>query len=218
MICIPSPREIPEFHESLTKLPYHKILARYYPEKEAYPILRDAFLNTKCRIMVLFADDLIVHPKVLEMVMETHKRYPRAVVSGICNFDAWNNRNKYCFRLIGTSAIYPPTDPYGFAEFMDINGGIKYQQSSNEMKVAFNAFACVIIPRPIVEKIPFRFDSNGSGVDQNFCDDALKQGRDLIVNVSACALHLAGRKKGELENFMVGKKTPKIEYLRPLVC
>lgn len=211
LICIPSPRYISEFEESLDKLPYDKYVVKYEPEPVAYRKIRDFFLNHNYETMILFADDLIVTKIELGMLLFHHKRNPQYVFSGICNFDMWNNRNKYCFRLVGDIGEYPKRDKLD--EYLD-----KYKAKrafSHICHVEFNAFACMVVSRKIIEEVEFRFDRpEGGGVDQNFCDDVRKRGYECLVDLDQKFVHLAGRENGRLENFFVGKIDPTESYIK----
>ena len=211
LICVPSPRYLSEFEEALDKLPYDKYMVKYEPETVAYRKIREFFLNHNYETMILFADDLIVDPGGLHLLLMCHKKWPNAVLSGICNFDMWNNKDKYCFRLVGDPGSYSMKKelPQYLTKY-DYNmvGTMVY-------KVEFNAFACMVVSRNIIDKVPFRFDrEEGGGVDQNFCDDVRKRGYDCLVDLQADFLHLAGRKGGELENFFVGSIFPTESYVR----
>lgn len=214
LICVPSPRDIGIFHKSLAKLPYPKMLARYFPEKDAYNLLREKFLQLTYDTMILIPDDLIVYPEALEQLIRQHNEHPDDVISGICRMDAWKNKHKFGFRAVGDIGWYPRE--YNFVEYLKkYDAKPKYGNGSLLYRVEFNAFACMLVSRKIIEEVPFRFDSNGSGVDQNFCDDVRKKGYDCLVNVLAVFDHLAGRRYGHLESFMVGKKTPGLEFISP---
>ena len=136
-------------------------------------------------------------------------KHPQDVISGICNFDQLNNRHKYCFRLIGDSGYYPIIDKID-EYFRQYHGKEKYPNSGLYL-VEFNAFACVVVSREIVQKIPFRFSDYGTGVDQNFCDDCRKEGIDLLVDINVRFEHLALR-LGKPENFYVGLMQPREDW------
>ena len=208
LICVPSPRDIPEVHTALNELSYDKFIVKYHRASEAYSKIRRFFLSHKeYDILVNFADDLIVHPEGLEQLLEYHKVFltsgANATISGICNFDMWKNSDKYCFKLEGHSD-FPPIE--GFDEYIE-----KYQDLGIHpyYSVDFNAFACMVTPRWIIEKIPFRFDEYEAGVDQYFAEDCKKEGIKLYVDTSVRFQHLAMRKRdNKLENSGLGIKPP----------
>lgn len=205
LLCIPSPRDIEDFDNALSKLVhYDQYIVKYYPAPVAYDKLEKFFLaNKKFDPMVVIPDDLIVDPAGLESLLVSSFHYPDAVISGICNFDMYNHASKYCFRVIGDPGFYPNMghlDEY-FSKY-------NVQWKGHLIRVEFNAFACCVIPRKIKEKIPFRHDENGSGVDINFCKDCMDNNIDLLVDHHVVFKHLAGRKGGFLENWGVGVKEP----------
>jgi len=214
LICVPSPRDLTEFQEALDKLPYDKYVVKYETETVAYPKLRDFFLEHKeYETMVLFADDLLVHEYGLKHLLEEHREHPDDVISGICNFDMWNNKNKYCFRLVGDLGEYCKfASQYenGLRDYFEKYAAVSKYENGHLWKVEFNAFACMVVSRRIIEEVPFRFDrEEGGGVDQNFCDDVRKRGYDCLIDIMGCGfIHLAGRKNGHLEEFYVGIKEP----------
>lgn len=210
LICIPSPRDIPDFLESIKKLQYDKLLVKYMPQPQAYNKLRNWFLeHEEYTTMVLFADDLIVDDEGLDKLIDYHMDHSEDVISGICNFDMYRNIDKYCFRAIGDIGYYPRKN---FIE--EYIGHWKPKEKAPGFYcVEFNGFACQVASRRIVELIPFRFDNNGGGVDQNFADDCRALGIDVLVNIHIEFKHLAYRlKKNGLENSGLGIKDPEMVF------
>jgi hypothetical protein len=215
LLGIPSPRDIPEFSDCITKLGqrYPIYIAKYMKAPQAYTAIRDFFLSqSDFDPLVTFADDLIVTEDDLEHLLDISKKYPDAVISGICNFDMWNHKEQFCFSVKKFPGVYP----YGYdlPEFFRKH----YVELVDEylVPVSFNAFACVIIPRHIVEKVPFRHDKNGSGVDVNFCQDCIKSNIDMYADIRVNMTHLGGRMNGHLEKWGVGIKEPNTQFF--LTC
>lgn len=219
LICVPSPRDISEFQEALDELnkEYDVFLAKYYERVEAYRKIREFILSHKqYRVVALIPDDLIVTKDGLEKLLEHHVKYPNAVISGICNFDMYRNSNKYCFRVKGDYGSYPKINELD--KYLALYKARPYNGEENLYKVTFNGFACVIIPRKIVEKIPFRtkipYGQGGSSVNEFFCGDCIENGIDLLADISVRFQHLAYRlKRNELENSGVGIKDPYIIFM-----
>lgn len=210
LICIPSPRDIPDFLESIKLLQYDKILAKYMPQPQAYNKLRNYFLErTEYDPMILFADDLIVYIQGIEELLQYQRVHPEDVISGICNFDMYHNIDKYCFRAIGDMGYYPRK--HFIEEYLET--WKPKEKAPGLYCVEFNGFACIVISRRIVELVPFRFDNNGGGVDQNFADDCRALGIDVLVNIHVQFKHLAMRlKRNGLENSGLGIKEPRMEF------
>lgn len=214
LLCIPSPRDIGDFAKSLRKLDqYDQYIVKYHRSPEAYEQIQKFFLANKVYDrMVIIPDDLIVDKSELNILLMNSDSRPNSVISGICNFDAWNNREKYCFSIPGAYGIYPTK--LGLGEYFS---KYKVQFVDHLVKVEFNGFACPVIPRDIVKKIPFRHDANGSGVDINFCRDCLDNGIELLVEYRVKLKHLAGRKQGKLECWGVGLRKPVCVFRNPYV-
>jgi hypothetical protein len=211
LICIPSPRDIEDFDESLKHLQYDQLRARYMQQRQALNSLRNYFLeHEEYDIMVLFSDDLIVHKEGLESLLQYQQAHPEDVISGICNFDMYRNINKYCFRAIGDLGYYPRK--HFIKEYFE--QWKPEEKAPGIIKVEFNGNACIIISRKIVELVPFRFDrESGGGADQNFADDCRALGIDVLVNINVEFKHLAYRlKRNELENSGLGIKEPRLDF------
>lgn len=210
LVCIPSPRDIPEVIESVHNLRLNTVFAKYMPQPQAYSELRNYFLeNEEYDTMVLFSDDLIVDSVGVNRLVEYNLRHPESPISGICNFDMYKNSGKYCFRAIGDVGYYPRK--FFIQDYID-----KWKPEEKEAGiycVEFNGFACIVISRRIVELVPFRFDNNGGGVDQNFADDCRSLGIDVLVDINVEFKHLAYRlKRNELECSGLGIKEPEMIF------
>lgn len=210
LVASPNPRDIPDFYEAMSNLDFDRFYAKYYRCVDAYPRIRDFFLGHDYDILCLFSDDLIVNPLGLRLLIDDIIRYPGDVISGYCNFDMNRYSDKYCFLKEGNT-YYPEINKLD--EYLK-DARTKYQP--HLYHVTFNGFACIVIHRNILEKIPFRFSDNGGGVDQNFCDDCRERGIDVLVDIrEPCRfLHLADRlKNGMLENCGIGIKQPFMSYI-----
>src|SRR5438105_2355903 len=88
LICIPSPRDIPEFFEAAAFLPADKFWIKYHREADAYSKIRRFFLErSEYTHMVLLPDDLIVRAEDFTKLMGTAAVYKFDVISGICNVE-----------------------------------------------------------------------------------------------------------------------------------
>ena len=70
LLCCPSPRDIREVYEALRETGYDRLYAKYYPEKTAYNLLRDYFLDhTEYTHLVICPDDLIIKKEHIDSLV-----------------------------------------------------------------------------------------------------------------------------------------------------
>lgn len=86
LIAVPSPRDIKQVLKAHDKLEEEVAYAKYLPERIAYNLLRDYFLNyTDCTHMVIAPDDLVIEQHHIDKLKQDISEYDYAVISGLCN-------------------------------------------------------------------------------------------------------------------------------------
>ena len=211
LLASPSPRDIEDFHDAIIKMPHDIYMAKYYPQLEAYIRIRNFFLkHSEYDVLCLVPDDLVMNQKSLDILINDIKRHPEASISGYCNFDMASYKHRFNFRREG-SFDYP--EESNFEEYMS-KARLVYPPSL--YAVDFVGFGCTLIPRKVVEKIPFVERPNHAAIDAMFSENCQKKGIDVLVDTRARFLHLAFRVRyGVLENIKVGQKKPE-ELFMPL--
>jgi hypothetical protein len=98
LIAIPSPRNIPQIIEALTKVnkQYDLLWIKHMPEFQAYPLMRDKFLNhpnEKYTHLIICPDDLLIDDaNKVKMLLDDYNEIDYSdrdftVISGYCNVD-----------------------------------------------------------------------------------------------------------------------------------
>lgn len=207
LIFIPSPREINEFIEATKKLKYDKLWVKYYYQQQAYNYGRDYFLgHDQYSHLIILPDDLIVKWWQLDILLSN----PDVVMSGWCpntirvqGFD--NMDSNISFSL-------PPDPPrtgiyslYNFISIEDIQ--LFLNTGTSLIPVRFSGFAPMIIPRSVLEKIPFR-TSDGCCVDSCFSIDLAEHEIKQYVDLQCQTRHIRH------PAIMVGQQEPYIKFER----
>lgn len=193
LICVPSPRQIPEFQEAINKIDCPKLFAKYYPEPKAYEILREMFLDaTDYTHMVIIPDDLIVSTHDFGTLGFDLMEFDFPVLAGTC-------------RLSYTSQDWitaKKLDPHERFTSTELFTGIPIK------KVEFDGLACSFIRRDVVEQIEFTAQSR---FDFEFAKKCLDLDIPMHVDSRVVLTHLANR-VGTFENWGVGVEAPTIVY------
>lgn len=162
LIFIPSPRDIPEFIECTAHLTFDKLWVKYFPQFEAYYAGREWFRYYKQYThLIILPDDLLVTQNDLDLLLSWVED---PIISGWCpHLDSKGKQAN-----ISNQIPYPPHKgtfkDYKFIPISELNGDI--------IPIKYAGFAPTVIPRDIVEKIPFRTDE-GCCVDSCFGLDLL---------------------------------------------
>lgn len=160
LICIPSPRDIPEFKYSMEKISLDKYWVKYYSEPEAYDKIRSFFLeHDEYTHMILLPDDLISSSMAINHLMVDATVYECPVVSGISNID-YQRRDIYNVRRsFGTAPEDYFINKMNWHEIIEREGIVIRVKSTN--------FTCYVIRRDVVEKIPFKHPAPDSEFDKD---------------------------------------------------
>lgn len=163
LLCSPSPRDLPEVYSALKKCPYDRLYAKYFPEVQAYTLLRNYFLShAEYTHLVICPDDLIIEKKNVENLRDILEKQPYDVLAGVCNVDLGENRGK----LNVTHNLPHPTrwvPERGQTGWRTYDWFREDEVTEGIFPVKFSGFACQAISREIVERLPFQDDSAFNG-------------------------------------------------------
>jgi hypothetical protein len=213
LIAIPSPRTIPEIIQALDQIKdYDKLWLKFMPEYMAYTTMREKFLSEKYTHLIICPDDLLIDdPNKLQILLDDynncldpHER-DNTIISGYCNVD--HGAYSYFANItIDPVSEFRKGRAYKWLTLEDMRFRKhvydNYTDTNNSKKrylinVRFAGFPLFVIPRKIVEQIPFRndsptgkFDTCGCCVDVMFCYDALQKGCQIYVDTRVELDHL----------------------------
>lgn len=220
LFCSPSPRDIEEVTKCHQNLPYDRLYAKYFVEREAYYHLRSFFLqNEEYTHLVLIPDDLVFTMEDVEQLKADLAAFDYPVLSGICNVDMDENKDKWSI----TENLPHPVRPlkridakenkvrrwYGWRWYSWFTDKTlqeeKERQKSDIIRVQHSGFALQVIRRDIVDQIDFMTDAveNGiaesetSSVDIMFSNSCGKEGIPIYADTRVQTLHL--RRSGPVD-------------------
>lgn len=215
LIAIPSPRTIPEVVQALGQVnkDYDLLWLKDMPEYMAYQIMRKQFLDhhENYTHLVICPDDLLIEKDKLQILFDDYdkcldpsERY-NTVMSGYCNVDHGENA-QYANITIDPVSPFRNGRTYNWKTLYELK---HYKQIRDQypkvndhkkkylINVKFAGFPLFVIPRKLVEQIPFRndsptgeFDSCGCCVDVMFCYDAHQKGYEIYVDSRVGLNHL----------------------------
>lgn len=193
LICSPSPRDISDVKVEMDKVVSDKAFAKYYPEKEAYSLLRDYFLDHKTYThMVIAPDDLIVTPRAFNTLKTDIMLNDFPVLAGLCNLfysDIIAHTNYLLMAKRYACAFHMNKQDWLTDESIH---AIYKETKDHFFKVEHEGFACTFIRRDVVEQIPFHGEPTTS-FDIAFSRDCMKKGIPIRVNILVRMAHLANR-------------------------
>jgi len=210
LLFIPSPRDIPEVKESISKLKIDKLWIKYHKQEEAYKMARDIFLSEQMNDythFIIHPDDMLSTQRDLEYLLLSSSD---SVMSGWCINtiqDNWQelNHTNMSYTITWDTPRRKTYESYNFIPVKDV---IKLLQDGRAViKVKFAGFALQLIPRDIIEQIPFSADHDCC-VDTCFSLDCDVQGVDQFINLRVRTKHL----KRKVDEIQTGKKEPKIIF------
>lgn len=208
LIFIPSPRDISEFTEATKKLKHDKLWVKYHQQQHAYDLARLYFLTNYDHYthFIILPDDLIIKWWHLDILLSR----PDDVISGWCA----NTARVQGFDNLDSCVSFslPPDPPcsgiysmYNFLLVEDIQSFL--DTGTSIMPVKFSGFAPMIIPRKIIEQIPFR-TSDGCCVDSCFSIDLAEHGIKQYVDLQCQTQHIRH------PAILVGQQEPYINFER----
>jgi len=190
LLVIPSPRDIAEVKESISKLNIDKLWAKYYPQEEAYKTAREWFLSHKeYTHFIIHPDDMMATQQNLEfLLMSADNR----IISGWCintiqdNWEELNHTNM-SYTLSWDTPRRKTYESYNFIPEKDIQTLLR--EGKSIIKVKFAGFALQSIPRYIIERIPFTADHDCC-VDTCLSLDLDAQDINQFINLRVRTKHL----------------------------
>lgn len=207
LIASASPRDIPEFLDSIFPLMDDKAFAKYCEEFMAYKLIRKFFMEYKRYThLVIVPDDLVIDKETYEKLRTTvevnRDRYP--VLAGTCNHN-WHDKD----HLI-TCRQLPTVGPENY-HWMSVEEADKCVADGNPIQqVGFDGFACTFIRRDVIEQIEIEGFKKQMAFDMQFATDCKDKGIPIHVDLSTRFLHLGSRKGSmKFEDWGVGFKQPR---------
>jgi hypothetical protein len=212
LICLPSPRDIRDVKVAMSHILADQLWVKYMPEAQAYATMRSYFLDhSEYTHLVICPDDLVVSVKVHLMLMaDLLGDRTIKVLSGVCNI---NEEPVYQGKLnIVTSHRINPIRAdrtYDYVHETDCT------PAAPVIPVLFAGFGYMWIAREIVERIPFRDDTEpnkcrgaGGAVDVMFCNDCYDSGITVWADTFARSSHISGANR----TLKVGVEPPAVIF------
>jgi len=177
------------------KLPCDKIIPRFTSEHKAYKQIRDYFLShEEYTHLVLATDDIVVHPKHIDILEEDLENYDYPVLSGMMNVEQTDTED------LNISWTLPIKDRKHRQYKWITRKELKSQEDIFE--VAFSGFGLTAIRRDVVDKIMFDADrvfeglppDRGASLDTVFCWYCKE--RDIPIHVDKRIIMKHLRKSG----------------------
>ena len=201
LLCSPSPRDYPEVYEALKKTGYARLYAKYFPEKIAYNLLRDWFLDhEEYTHMVICPDDLIIEKEHVDTLIADLKEYDFPVLAGVCNVDMAKNKDYLCIteNLPHPQRVVPERKQIGWRFYAWVHKDTKFPAPI--VQVPFSGFACQFIRRDIVKKYHFADDAKYNGtpelitgaIDVMFSNVCAIERIPLMIDTRVRMKHLKG--------------------------
>ena len=214
LVFIPSVRDLPEIKEAVDKLPYSTLWVKYMNQDQAYTIGRNLFLNLgkhDYTHLIIVPDDLIVTEDQIEQLFDDSEYH---VISGWCVHGKTKDPRvgldtNLSYHLFTGEPSKGEYEDYKHITVEEVNRILNDPGPTDHpiKEVKFSGFAPTIIPRIIVDLIPFR-TSEGCCVDSCFAQDLDKKGIPQFVDFRVKTIEL---KASDLDIYgHLGKKQPDI--------
>lgn len=161
LLCAPSPRDIKEVYNELKKCPYDRLYAKYFPELQAYNLMRQFFIShQEYTHMVICPDDLIIKKSNVEKLVALLKEKDYDILAGVCNVDLGENKDllNITKNLPHPTRSVPERGVVGWRHYDWVRRDDRFEE--NIITVPFSGFACQAISRRVLEKHKFQDDSN----------------------------------------------------------
>jgi len=215
LLVSPSPRDILQVLSAHRSLDADMLYAKYFTERNSYPLLKDYFLkHPEYTHMIICPDDLVILPKdLVQLAVDIYNNdYP--IISGICNVDLDITKDFYSI----TENIPHPVRPlmpkegerkWGWRWYSWYNDvSIKREQELQKQEIIqvwHSGFALQALRRDVVEQIDFVTDSEANdiqnwesaGTDVMFSNSCALSGIPIFADPRIKMLHL--RKSGKVE-------------------
>lgn len=208
LLFIPSPRFLEPFYDAVEKLEIDILWMKYFPQKEAYDLGRNWFLNhPEYGSLIILPDDLLVVQESINQLVEDSEFYN--IISGYCNNTAGDTINVDSNIAIGTLPPDPPfTGTYtGYQWDTLITLDHMLKVGPEIIPVLHQGFALTLLKREIVERIPFR-TSEGCCIDSCLSLDLDRYNIPQWVDLRIKSEHM----KAPFSTIDVGKKEKEIIF------
>jgi len=223
LLCIPSPRDIREVYEELKNTGYDRLYAKYYPEKTAYNLLRDYFLDhEEYTHLVICPDDLIIKKQHIDkLIQDLGNDYP--VLSGVCNVDQGTNKDflNITFNLPHPKRTVPERNVVGWRHYHWVHKDQTFDPDI--LPFWFSGFAAMFLRRDVVKRYKFIDDARQNGtpslvtgaIDVMFANVCAIEKIPQMVDTTVRMEHLKGKERffditlgdGELRLYHANKDT-----------
>lgn len=205
LLFLPSPRDIEQVKDAVSKLKIDKLWVKYYPQEEAYDVARERFLNSEDYThLIIHPDDMISTQANLDQLLRDLEQWPDIVISGWCNNTAGSTID--VDSNISTTHL-PPNPPnngtYDSYHWNPISDLLAWHDMV--IPVRHQGFALTAIPRKVSIIIPFRA-SAGCCMDSCLSLDLAEKKIEQFVDTRIRTTHLkttpdilqTGKKRKEL--------------------
>lgn len=164
LLASPSPRDIREVYDALKACPYDRLYAKYFPEIQAYNLMRQYFLaRPQYTHLIICPDDLLIKKENVERLAELLKEHDYDNLAGVCNVDLGENKDllNVTTNLPHPTRTVPERGIVGWRFYDWIRRDKRYEEKITT--VPFSGFAAQAINRRTVEKFKFQDDSKFNG-------------------------------------------------------
>lgn len=203
---VPTPFEFKLVEKWQKEINIDIIKPKYYPEIQAYTIIRDYFLaHPEYTHLAIACSDIVVKPEHFSQLIEDLNEFNYPVLTGMMNL-ALEYLNVY---NITKNVVEPERPAYDWFTNVDEMDMIQ--------KVWFSGFPLMVIRRDIVEKIPFERTSDLIGIDRevncldiSFCWRCYEKKVPIFADTRVKLLHLK-ELNDESQPVLVGVEKPVTE-------
>src|SRR4029079_9571440 len=208
ILVIFSPRDIPEFLESIEKIQTPKLWMKYYPQEQAYRDARQWFLAQEgFTHLIICPDDLIIKQESLD-ILTVYAEMGYDILSGWCNSTAGKPEDDNIYSNISIEHVtnkLPRQQVWEDLKFDRIKTIINLKP--NIVRVAHSGFALTSISRDMVKAVPFRADDNCC-VDTCFSQDLKAKGIKQYLHTMVQSRHI----RTSPDILQTGKKEKKMWF------
>lgn len=227
MLCSPSPRNLKNVYNALKLTGYPRLYAKYYPEKTAYNLMRQWFLDhDEYTHFVICPDDLIIEKEHIDVLIKDLEMTQYATLSGVCNVDLGDNKDKLNIteNLPHPTRMVPERKQVGWRFYSWVPRNIRFEKPI--IRVPFSGFAAMFISRDVIKRYKFIDDAKMNGtpdlltgaIDVMFCNLCAIENIPQMVDTRVRMKHLKGSTRffdielgdGELRFYHPSKDTYEI--------
>lgn len=222
LIAIPSVRDLAEVKQAINQIKnIDKLWIKYTPSQTAYPLIESEFLSNPNNYthLIILPDDLVVEPEKLQYLINdytnalTEEERDNTILTGFCNVDVKSNNDKanICTERVIVNRHGRRYPWLKIQDLRTLKNNIDVSETPNKtdrdylIPIGFAGFPLYMIPRNIVEQIPFRDDSNAefkqTGVcwDVMYCHDSQEKGFKIYTDIRVDLKHLRYTKDSDVQ-------------------